>query len=146
MPKEQEETISITRSYAHKLVPENYGIEGHRFAPFDFFASYNHSNIPVKDATPEKIKEISDTLQALATGDVEGAVKSKLDELRDPKDNSALTAKDLDGVSPFVIMLTKGASEEEYTAAITSAKGKLNDNQLNFLRNVLRVLRKNDKN
>lgn len=134
--------ISMTSSFSHKFVPENYGIDGHRFAPFDFFQSYN-SQVPVEEATSERLKEESDKMYRLAKADVENRIAELVKELRveleTPVDN-ALTAEDLDGVSGFVKMVATGIQKEEINRAIIEKKDKLNENQLSFLRNLIKTL------
>lgn len=134
--------VSMTSSFSHKLVPENHGIEGHRFAPLDFFQSYN-SQVLTEEATPERLKEESDKLYRLAKADVENRIAETIKELKialeTPVDN-ALTTEDLDGVSIFVKMLATGQSKEAINEAIVSVKDKLNENQLLFLRNFIKVI------
>lgn len=129
------QTISITRSYTHKLVPENHGIEGHRFAPMDFFASYNHDNIPLEEATPERLKEESNRLYELAKKDVEESYKTRLEELKAPK---GLTQDELDGIVPFTTLIISG-SKAEAQKMISEEKANLSERQLEFLRNLFRV-------
>src|SRR3990167_2578257 len=135
--------INFTSSYSHKLVPENYGIEGHRFAPLDFFQSYN-SSVTIAEATPERLKEESDKMYRLAKADVENRIAETIKELRialeTPVGDNALTADDLDGVSDFVKMVAGGLKKEDINNKIVEIKDKLNDRQLSFLRNLIRTL------
>ena len=134
--------INFTSSFSHKLVPENWGIEGHRFAPLDFFQSYNGS-ILATEATPERLREESDKLYRLAKADVENRIAETIKEMRialeSPADN-ALTSEDLNGVSDFVKMVAGGLKKEDINNKIVEVKGKLNDRQLSFLRNLIKSL------
>ena len=125
--------INVTRSFSHKLVPENYGIEGHRFAPLDFFASYV-SQLPI-DTPPEVVKEESERLYQIARGDVESAIKRELEMMRNP---DGLSAEELDKVAPFVKLISESKIDEA-TSEILKAKddGYLNEKQLIFLRKLI---------
>lgn len=135
--------INMTSSYSHKLVPENYGIEGHRFAPLDFFQSYN-SSVLASEATPERLREESDKMYRLAKADVENRIAEMVKELKTaletPVGDNALTADDLDGVSDFVKMVAGGLKKEDINNKIVEVKNKLNDRQLSFLRNLIKSL------
>lgn len=128
-------TLAITRSYSHKLVPENHGIEGHRFAPLDFFASYG-TEIPT-DSAPEFIRSESDRLYNLAKNDVERAIKETLEQLKNPA--NSLSGDQLKALSEIVQAWSSGVSKEEFTAMVNKIKDKLDDKQMGFLRNLYSV-------
>lgn len=134
--------VNFTASYSHKFVPENFGIDGHRFAPFDFFQSYG-SQVLIEEATSERLKEESDRLYRLAKADVENRIAELIKEikvsLQTPVED-AMTAEELDGVSVFIKMLATGSSKDEINTKIVSAKEQLNERQLAFLRNVIKSL------
>ena len=129
--------VNVTRSFSWKLVPENYGIEGHRYAPLDFFASYGDS-IPKEEATPEKIAEVSQQLYDMAKHDVEEAISAKLKELTVPK-SDGMTTDDLDKVAPFMMMIAGGSTVEEVSEKIVAAKDTMSEKQLDFLRNLIKA-------
>ena len=135
--------VSMTSSFSHKFVPENYGIDGHRFAPYDFFQSYN-TQVPVGDATPERLREESDRMYRLAKADVENRIAELVKELKStletPVGDNALTSEDLSGVSVFVKMVANGSSKETINKEIVSMKDKLNERQLSFLRNLIKTI------
>lgn len=134
--------VSLTSSYSHKLVPENYGIEGHRFAPMDYFQSYN-TQIPLEEATPERMKVESDRLYTLAKNDVESRISATLDELRGnidkPTGDGAMNTNELDGIVDFVKMLSTGVPKDEVSKAVVATKDSLNEKQLAFLRNLIKA-------
>lgn len=119
---------SITRSFSRK-------IQIKQFEPMDLFSSHNEQ-IPMEDATPEKIAEISDRLYNLAKEDVERDIKKYLSE---PTKDS-MDSEDLDKIAIFVAMFKDGKNKEELNSAIVSVKDKLNDKQLEFLRNLVKLL------
>ena len=135
--------ISMTSSFSHKLVPENHGIEGHRFAPLDFFQSYN-TQVSTEEATPERLKEESDKMYRLAKADVENRIAETVKEMRvaleTPIGDNALTSEDLVGVAPFVKQLANGLTKDKINNGIVEVKGSLNDRQLVFLRNLIKTL------
>ena len=126
--------VNITRSFSHKLVPENHGINGHRFAPLDFFASYGDV-VPQEEATPERLLEVSERLYNMARTDVERSIKRELEAMSNPDE---LLTEDLNNVALFVKMIADGRLDEA-TSEILAAKDKniLNDKQLTFLRKLL---------
>lgn len=128
-------TLAITRSYSHKLVPENHGIEGHRFAPLDFFASYG-TEIPA-DSTLEFIKTESDRLYKLAKDDVERAIKETLEQLKNPA--NSLSGDQLKVLSEIVQAWSDDVDKEIFTEMVNKIKDKLDDKQLGFLRNLYSV-------
>lgn len=119
---------SITRSFSRK-------VQIKQFEPMDLFSSHNE-NIPLEQATPDKIAEVSARLYSLAKQDVERDIK---DYMNTPAED-ALTAEDLDGVSTFIKMLVAGKNKDEINTAIVGVKDKLNEKQLSFLRNLIKVL------
>ena len=136
---EEQKYISITRSYSHKLVPENHGIKGHRFAPLDFFASY-HIDVPV-DAKQEEIQTASDKMYELAKADVERAIADTIKELEATEDDG-LTQDELDQVAPFIKVMTDDKVEDPvgtFKMMVANAKDDLNDKQLEWLRKYLRA-------
>ncbi len=142
--------ISMTSSYSHKLVPENHGIDGHRFAPLDFFQSYN-SSVLTTEATPEKLKGESNRLYRLAKEDVENRIAETIEEMRAPKnlidtavpasDASNLSQEDLDIVAKYIKIVANGGSAEDFEKQVTTDKDKLSVKQKDFLRNYLKTIR-----
>ena len=131
--------INITRSYSRKLVPENHDVNGYRFAPFDFFMAYGEELL-AKEATPEKVKELSEKLHKQAHDDVERAYSNKLNELRSLKE-VGLNTEELTGISTHIQMINAGASSNELKVVIE--KDKLNDKQVDFLRKYFMIANSN---
>ena len=130
---EEKKYINIVRSFSHKLVPENHGIEGHRFAPLDYFASYG-LELPI-DTSPEEIQKESNRLFELAKNDVENAIKNKLEELKAPK---GLIQEELDNIASLVKLIVSG-KKLEAEKSVNEIKSSLGEKQLNFLRDLFRV-------
>lgn len=134
----EQKYINVVRSYSHKLVPENHGIDGHRFAPLDFFASYG-GEMPV-ESSEEDLKTFSNRLYELAKSDVENAIKATLSELSSPKSDS-LSVEDLTTCAKYIKIATNGGSGEEFEKAVAADKDKLSDKAKDFLRDYLKMLR-----
>ena len=129
--------ISITRSFSQKVNPDNYGIDGEKYSPRDFFASIG-DNIPSEEATPEKISEVSNRLYLLAKNEVEYAVEKYIEELKGSKPHP-LSGEELSAISEFVKMIAAGTNMDDVVAKITEVKDKLNEGQLSFLRNLVKT-------
>ncbi len=132
--------INIVRSYSHKLVPENHAIEGHRFAPLDFFASYGE-HLP-SDSSDEDIRKMSDRLYGLAKGDVERAIQETLIELRREAGLPTMpTSDELRDMKKLIEGIEKAENKgqlEDVKEAIKSQVDDLNETQLEYLRNSVR--------
>ena len=118
----------ITRSFSRK-------VQIKQFEPMDLFSSH-HESIPLEEATPDRIAEVSAKLYNLAKQDVERDIQNYMNAPTD----GAMTAEDLDGVSEFVKMVAGGLKKEDINNKIVEVKGILNDRQLSFLRNILKTL------
>lgn len=115
--------ISITRSFSRKVQVKQY-------EPADFFASYGEQ-VPIEEATPEKLKEVSDRLYSLAKNDVEK-------EIENYSKTTSLSQEELDSIATFAKLIISG-KKEEAEKLIGEWKDKLNEKQLNFLRNLFKV-------
>lgn len=131
----EELKYTISRSFSRKLVPENEGVNGYRFAPLDFWCSHSMELLG-KDADDKKVKEVSEKLHELANRDVELAYSSKLAELRALKE-IALTTEEIVGISTYMQAINNGATSDEMKKMIE--KGKLSDKQVDFLRKYFTV-------
>ena len=120
------------------MVPENHGIDGHRFAPLDFFASYG-VELPI-DTASEDVKEESRVLHEMAKADVEGAIAETIEGMKNPKDDK-MDSEELDDIAIFVEMVARGESLEEFEKKVIEMGDKLNDKQLGFLRNLARTMK-----
>lgn len=125
---------SVTRSFSRK-------VQIKQFEPIDFFASHNES-IPMEEATPDKIKEVSERLFQLALQEVEASIK-------DYQDNTArangvtpqVSTKELKEIGKFVADINSADTQEKLDVvkeAIKLVKDNLNETQLEFLRGAVR--------
>lgn len=132
--------INLTASYAHKLVPENHGIEGHRFAPLDFFQSYNDS---IDSSAPEEeIRALSAKLHRWAKEDVESRIAETIREMKkqlgiitDP------TGEEYKQIAEYIVAIESATSEDavkEVGENIKKEKDKLTETQLEYLRHITR--------
>lgn len=130
--------VEVTSSYSHKFVPENYGIEGHRFAPFDFFQALKE-NIAVEEATPERRVKVANKLHDMCKDIVEARLATLLKELRGDVPQP-ISASDMEGIADLIKLIAEGVDLVEVSAKINEAKAtrNLNDAQLEFLRNLVR--------
>lgn len=119
---------SVTRSFSRK-------VQIKQFEPMDLFSSHNE-NIPLEEATPDKIAEVSARLYSMAKEDVERDIKNYMNAPAD----GALTSEDLDGVAVHIKAIASGIPKDDINKAIVAVKDKLNERQLQFLRNVLKTL------
>ena len=119
---------SITRSFDRKLQVK-------QFEPISVFSSHNEQ-IPIEDATPDRIAEVSARLFYLAKQDVETDINNYLNA---PAED-AFTQADLDKVAPFVKMLALDIPKDDISKKIVEAKEDLSERQKVFLRNLIKCL------
>ena len=139
----ENQVVSLTRSFSHKLVPENYGINGHKFAPMDFFASYGDTLVK-EEATPEKIKELSDKLHQMAKDAVESSVAEYVAMLRgDSETPTQLNADELAPIADIIAEANEANTKTKLTAVkakATERKTQLTAIQLQFLASLFRKI------
>lgn len=130
---------TVTRSFAKKINLEQH-IPGHKYEAEDFFASHNES-IPVEEATPEKIKEVSEKLFALAVADVEAAMTARIRTLRAEQGISVEpTGDELAQVSNFIDLIEKAKKVADLEDVVAQIKEEdwLNEIQKEYLRSIMR--------
>lgn len=125
---------SITRSFSRK-------VQIKQFEPIDFFASHNEA-IPMEEATPEKISEVSERLYQICLAEVEVSIKGYQDDMaRANGVTPAVSAKELKAIAKFVADINSADSQvaiDSVKEAIKQVKDTLNETQLEFLRVLVR--------
>lgn len=131
---------NITRSYSGKLNLSNY-LPGHDYESKDFFASHGES-ISMEEATPEKIKEVSDKLYKMAKVEV---MIAEVDYLNELKRAAGITVEptgdEYKAISDIIVLFESATTSEDVKKASEMAKerkDKLNDVQLEYLRTIAR--------
>lgn len=131
---------SVTRSFTQKLNLKNY-VPGHDYEMVDFFSSQNES-IPLEDATPEKIAEVSERLYQLCKKEVEDAVAGYIAQLRGASDMPVeLSQAELAQISDIIAEASAVTTKTKLTAVkakATERKAQLNKGQLEFLASLFR--------
>ena len=131
---------SITRSFSKKVNLELSVGGKHKYEAEDFFSSHNEA-IPLEEATPERVKEISQRLYDLAKEDVEGAVASRVRELKE-RDGIAVQpiGSDYGAIGGLIEGLEKATTKVEVDAVVELIKARedLTDTQKEYLRSVVR--------
>lgn len=133
--------VSLTRSFSEKVNLANH-VKGHDYESVDFFASYNQE-VPEKEATSEKLAQVSNELYARAKADVEKAIDNYIRELKEDGGTTTYpTPEELVVLAPFIAELTAGgkAVVDSVSQKIAAIKDTLSDAQVKFLRQmVLRI-------
>mgnify|MGYP001559380110 CR=1 FL=1 len=131
---------SITRSYSGKINLSNH-VEGHDYESKDFFASHNES-IPVEEATPEKIKEVSERLYQMSKAEVEASELVYLNEIKRAAGMTIEpTGEEYKAISDIIVAFESSITSEDVKKASEIAKERksnLNDVQLEYLRTIAR--------
>jgi len=126
----------VTRSFTKKVNLGNHD-ENRQYESVDFFASHNES-IPIEEATPEKIKEVSERLYQLAKSEVELAEIEYLNGIKNGK-APILTSNDIAQITDIIILMESAVTTADIQKAvdvINERKGILNKKQLDYLRSV----------
>lgn len=130
---------SVTRSFSKKVNLERH-VPGFKYEAEDFFASHNES-VPVEEATPEKIREVSRGLFALAKADVEESVAERIRELRKAAGVATQpTGADYDAIKDLIEGIETAASQEDLGAIVEKIKAHedLSEDQKEYLRSIVR--------
>ena len=123
---------TVTRSFSKK-------VQVKQFEPIEAFSSHSEQ-IPLNEATSEKIKEVSNKLFQMAQEEVETSCRNKLAEAESLKE-VGLSTEELTGISTHIQMINEGASSNELKVVIE--KDKLNDKQVDFLRKYFMIANSN---
>src|SRR3990167_3768333 len=92
---------NVTRSSTQKINLKNY-VPGHDYEMVDFFSSQSEA-IPLEQATPEKITEVSERLYQTAKKEVENAVSEYINTLRGESDSpTQLSADELAPIADII--------------------------------------------
>lgn len=119
----------VSRSFSRKIQIEN-------FEPAEAFSSHGEQ-IPLEEATPEKIKEVSERLFGLCKVDVARDLAIAVREAQIEKGESVVpTALEIAGIAEFIKELSDGGKDgvETVSKKIASKKDTMSEIQLAFLR------------
>lgn len=126
---------SVARSFTQKVNLKNY-VQGHDYEMVDFFSSHSEQ-IPLEEATKDKIKEISEKLYQLSKQEVEQAVADFISDLRKVSGvTTDLSAAELAPIAQIVAAIENAKSKTALNTAkdmATAVKGTLGKGQLEFL-------------
>lgn len=133
---------NVTRSFTQKINLKNY-VTGHDYEMVDFFSSQSEA-IPLEQATPEKIAEVSERLYQLAKKEVEDAVGAFIASLRNSSDMPVqLNAAEMALISDIVAEANQATTKTKLTAVkakATERKPQLSESQLQYLSSLFRKL------
>jgi hypothetical protein len=130
---------TVTRSFSKKVNLERH-VPGFKYEAEDFFASHGES-IPVEEATPEKVREVSSRLYDTAKTDVETDVASRINELRKAAGIATIpTGQEFDVIKDLIggIENSKNAADIEAVIELIKTREGLTEEQKEYLRSAVR--------
>lgn len=125
--------VTITSSYSEKVMLDNYGIEGQKYSPRDFFMSLN-INIPQEEATSDRIRQEADKLNKQCMEIVKSHIENYIEGMK----SDSLSGDELKEIAPLIQMIAVGNDIDVAIGEITNRKDSLNEKQLGFLRDMVR--------
>ncbi len=131
---------SVARSFTQKINLKNY-VSGHDYEMVDFFASHNEA-IPVEEATPEKIAEVSERLYKTARKEIESSIEAYLLELREDSDMPAeLSVSELTPIADLIAEMSAATTKTKLQAVkdkATERKTEMTASQQQHLASLFR--------
>lgn len=133
----------VVRSFSKKAMLE-YILNGQRKYESEDFHSTHKEDIPLAEATPEKIGEVSARLFALCVMDVETDISIRTRKLREAAGLSVQPlGKEYLELKDIIDRIEKAAKKEEVDAVVEQIKQMdsallLNDVQKEYLRGIVR--------